>query len=55
MSTMWETVEDGPGHDTNRMPVPGGWLYRHRTYQSSDDEGFDAMSVVFVPAYREIS
>jgi hypothetical protein len=33
-------------HNTSRLPVPGGWLYRHREYLNNE---IVAMSTTFVP------
>jgi hypothetical protein len=30
MSTMWETVYDEPYDKMDRLPVPGGWIYRNK-------------------------
>ena len=54
MATGWETVEDGPDHDTCRTPDPGGWLYRHHTYPVGAGTNANPLfvSVVFVPDVR---
>lgn len=55
--TKWETVDcyDGDGNliETERLPVPGGWLYRTVcfAYTRSTADGMNpvATAMVFVP------
>jgi hypothetical protein len=52
----WELVEEDALSDTFRLPVPGGWLYRHCQYRpitgvrGGEDMETTAMAVAFVPA-----
>jgi len=49
----WEIVSvhnEGDDEWTDRLEVPGGWLYRcHRSYELPDGAVMQAMSTSFVP------
>lgn len=45
----WETVVDQHGYgDTERLEVPGGWLYR-TTFAGADQSAPPSVAMVFVP------
>lgn len=54
-SPKWQCVEEDALSDTDKLRIPGGWLYRHRQYHPGATPGSDqtgplaAMSIVFVP------
>ena len=50
---MWERIHyeggETQGDGTERMAVPGGWLYRTYQWQTSSDGWTQQMAVAFVP------
>lgn len=48
---QWEPVHKDIADSTERMRVPGGWLYRTSIYGSSETETL-SVSLVFVPSSR---
>ena len=57
-SFTWETLEgDGAHPETERAPVPGGWLYRTTTWLKVLDDPrpptwvVNAQQVTFVPGH----
>lgn len=46
----WEVVRDEPNEShTDRLPVPGGWLYRTVIYGEGEYPASVAVSTAFVP------
>lgn len=44
----WEIVSESKGENTERMPVPGGWIYRTVIYPYHEGESA-SVAMVFVP------
>lgn len=46
----WLLVQhNGAAGHTDRLSVPGGWLYRHVIRLGSGRDSYESMSIAFVP------
>ena len=48
--TKWKSVDE----DTEKMHVPGGWLYRTRFSIGGHEMPFVSVALAFVPDMREL-
>jgi len=50
MTTTWKPVCFTPGEDkTERLAVPGGWLYRVISFDGTSNERSSPVTMAFVP------